>query len=292
VRGEAAVPKGVPANPDTLRWLLDRYRESSAWASLAPSTRRARDNIFHGLVAKSGDLPYSMLTREVVAAGRESRQATPAMANSFLKAMRGLCRWAAEAQFLAENVAANVRPIAIKSDGHHTWTDDEVSAFEARWPVGTRERLALDLLLYTGLRRGDAVRLGCQHVKAGVFRIKTDKNGVEIAAPILPALARSIAGAATGDLCFISGEHGGRLTKESFGNYFREACIAAGVPGRAHGLRKAGASRAAENGATNEQLKAIFGWTDDKMPSLYTRQASRAKMAGAAMGMLSRDDKS
>jgi len=229
------------------------------------------------------------VTRQTVVKGREARKSTPAMANSFLKAMRGLFKWAVDAEHVMENPTANVASLTLKSDGFHVWTDEEVSKFEARWPVGTRERLAFDLLLYTGLRRGDAVILGRQHVKNGVFKIKAEKNGVEIIAPILPPLARSIAAAPTGGLSFIAGERRRPMTKESFGNWFRDACNAAGVPGAAHGLRKAGATRAAENGATNEQLKAIFGWTDDKMPTLYTRTASRARMAAKAMSTLEKE---
>jgi integrase len=43
-----------------------------------------------------------------------------------------------------------------------------VTAYEKRWPIGTRQRVWLDVLLYTGLRRGDAVRLGRQHIREGV----------------------------------------------------------------------------------------------------------------------------
>ena len=106
--------------------------------------------------------------------------------------------------------------LSVKSDGFHVWTDDEVARFEARWPIGTRERLAFDLLLYTGLRRGDAVRLGRQHVKAGWFRIAAEKNGVIVEAPILPPLQRSIEASPTGDLAFIAGERGNPMAKESF----------------------------------------------------------------------------
>src|SRR3546814_6251923 len=67
------------------------------------------------------------------------------------------------------------------------------------------------------------------------------------------------------DLTFIVGANGRPLTKESFGNEFKSACKAAGVPGSAHGVRKIAATRAADNGATEAQLMAIFGWTDPKM---------------------------
>ena len=65
-----------------------------------------------------------------------------------------------------------------------------------------------------------------------------------------------------------------------------EACKAAGVPGTAHGLRKAGATRAAENGATEAELEAIFGWEGGRMASLYTRQANRERLSKQAAGKL------
>ncbi|MCE3248703.1 MAG: integrase family protein, partial [Geminicoccaceae bacterium] len=54
----------------------------------------------------------------------------------------------------------------------------------------------------------------------------------------------------------------------------------------AHGLRKAGATIAAENGATEHQLMAIFGWDSPKQAALYTRAANRRKLAGGAMHLL------
>jgi integrase len=76
------------------------------------------------------------------------------------------------------------------------------------------------------------------------------------------------------------------MTKESFGNAFSDACRKAGVNKSAHGLRKIGATRAANNGATVAQLNAIFGWTGSKMASLYTENADRRRLAQQAIGKL------
>ena len=67
---------------------------------------------------------------------------------------------------------------------------------------------------------------------------------------------------------------------------FRDACRAAGVSKSAHGVRKIGATRAAENGATIAELEAIFGWSGGGMASLYTRAADRARLAKGAMSKL------
>jgi integrase len=160
--------------------------------------------------------------------------------------------------------------------------------FEARWPVGTRERLAYAILLYTGLRRGDAARLGRQHVRGESLEIRTEKTGTIVIIPVLPELAEAISKTKTGDLAFIGKSDGAPMSKESFGNWFRTACEAAGVPGSAHGLRKSGATRAANNGATVAQLEAIFGWSGGKMASLYTRTADRKRLAREGMDKLSR----
>ena len=54
----------------------------------------------------------------------------------------------------------------------------------------------------------------------------------------------------------------------------------------AHGLRKAGATIAAENGATEQQLMAIYGWTTGKEAARYTRQANKKRLAGDAMCLI------
>jgi integrase len=92
------------------------------------------------------------------------------------------------------------------------------------------------------------------------------------------------------DLAFICGANGKPFRKASFGNAFREACNRAGVMGKsAHGLRKVGATRAANNGATVAELEAIFGWQGGRMAALYTEAADRARLAKTAMGKLKND---
>jgi integrase len=104
--------------------------------------------------------------------------------------------------------------------------------------------------------------------------------------PILPVLATTLAAGPCGDLAFIANVNGQPFTKESFGNAFADACRQAGVTKSAHGIRKLAATRAANAGATEPQLKAIFGWTNSRMPSLYTQAADRRRLAKEAMHKL------
>jgi integrase len=69
----------------------------------------------------------------------------------------------------------DVKAIRIKSGGHHSWTDLEISQFERCHAIGSRARLALALLLYTGQRRGDVIRMEAQRVRGGILYVKQEK---------------------------------------------------------------------------------------------------------------------
>jgi integrase len=278
--------KGEPA-AGTLEWLIARYRETNAWQSLSLATRRQRENIFKQVLATAGDQPIARITTATIAAGRDRRAKTPFQARHFLDTMRGLFRWAAKAKMVKSDPTVGVEdPSMPKTQGFPVWTEDHVAAYEKRWPIGTRQRVWLDVLLYTGLRRGDAVRFGRQHIRNGIGTIKTEKTGTEVTLPILPVLAETLAAGPCGDLAFIATKTGQPFTKVSFGNAFKDGWRAAGVPGSAHGLRKIAATRAANAGATEEQLKAIFGWSSGRMASLYTRAADRRRLAIEGMHKL------
>jgi integrase len=273
----------------TLQWLWDRYRETTAWTALSLATRRQRENIMRGVLEQSGHEPVAAIKRQHVVAGRDRRAGTPAQARNFLDAVRGLFRWALDAGHVRSDPTSEVKnPARPKTAGFPVWTEDDVERYEQRWLIGTKERVWLAVLLYTGLRRGDAVHLGRQHIRDGVATIRTEKTGVTVTIPILSALDEVLQAGPCADLAFICGENGGALTKESFGNLFREACNAAGVSKSAHGVRKIGATRAANNGATVAELEAIFGWQGGGMASLYTRAADRARLAKGAMMKLDR----
>lgn len=206
-----------------------------------------------------------------------------------MDAMRGLFRWAEENNHIKTDPTAGVKnPARRQGGGFPAWTEDDVTKYEKRWPVGTKERVWLDVLLYTGLRRGDAVLLGSQHVTNGVAVLNTEKSREEVTVtiPILPVLQATLDAGPCGEGAFICGGNGKPLTKETFGNFFRVACRAAKVSKSAHGVRKIGATRAAENGATVAELEALFGWRGGGMASLYTRAADRARLARGAIGKL------
>lgn len=277
----------------TLGWLFDLYRQTSAWNDLATSTRYKREKIMMRVLATAGNEPVSAITEAAIIAGRERRATTPASAQAFIDTLHGLFKWAVSVKLAATDPTMNVK-VNTKSKrrgGYPPWTDDDMAKFEARWPRGTRERVMFDILTYTGLRIGDVATLGRQHVRDGVIRIDSEKTGMRVEIPMLAPLKATIESGPTGDLAFIVTRRGTPFNKGALGTAFVEAARAARVQGKsAHGLRKAAATLAAENGATERELEAIFGWSGGRMATLYTKSANRSRLAAGAIGKLDRGE--
>jgi integrase len=296
------ITKSGAAKSGSLRWLWGRYRESAAWDKLKPATRRQRENIMVAVLAKGGDEPFKAYQKKNIEESVDARRKTPCQARNFLDCMKGMFRWALKNEHVRIDPTAGVEnPQRAKSKGFPAWTEEDVEAFYKKFPLGTPERVWIDLLLYTGPRRGDVFRLGKQHRRTHVdprtgqetrlIVFHTEKGGelIEVAVPILPILQTTLDAGPCGDLTFIVGTRGKPFTtKESFGNAFSAAARKAGVQKSAHGVRKIAATTCADNGATVHQLMAIFGWKTTQMAEFYTREANRRRLAREAAHTLSR----
>lgn len=281
-------PRSRQAAEGSLQWLWDAYRKTGAWSSLSPATRRQRENIMRHVLKLAGHEPAAAIRDKHITAGLDKRADTPSAARNFLDTMKGLFKWAKARGHVRTDPTVGVEPPKRrKSSGFVPWTRADVIAYRARWPLGTRQRVWLDILLYTGLRRGDAARVGNQHVsEEGIISIETEKTGTPVTIPMLTVLQRSLLAGPRGVAAWAVGANGKPFVKEAFGNAFSEAARAAGVDKSAHGVRKIAATIAAENGATEAELNAIFGWTGNRQSSHYTRSAERARLAAQAMEKL------
>lgn len=307
---QAALRGKQPSGPakgarGTLGWLFQLYRQTTAWTDLAQSTRYKREKIMMRVLATAEHQLVSAINKAAVIAGRERRASTPASAQAFIDTLHGLFKWAVSMKLAASDPTRNVK-VKTKSKrkgGYPPWTDEDMARFEAHWPRGTRERVIFDILAYTGLRIGDVATLGRQHLKQRtiiidgqpvrrtVISIDSEKTGMRVELPLLPQLAATLEAGPTGDLAFIVTRRGTPWTKGALGTEFVAAARAAGVVGKsAHGMRKAAATRAAENGATERELEAIFGWSGGRMATLYTKSANRGRLAAGAIGKLDRGE--
>lgn len=294
IKSKRRNPKG------SLGAICTLYFASEEFKRLNTKTQAVRRGILDSCVAEPwegdtdwlyGDCPIVELRPRDIKNIRDRKTGLPEAANGRVKALRALFEWAVGEEHVERNVAKDVALISTATDGHHTWSVEEVHQYERTHPVGTMARLALALLLYTGQRRSDVVLLGRQHLSGGWLSFTQQKNKanapVKVDIPVLPQLAEVIAATPSKGLAFLETVFGQPFTGNGFGNRMRKWCDDAGLAHcTAHGLRKAGATIAAENGATEAQLMAIFGWSTLKEASRYTRAARRKRLAGDAMHLL------
>lgn len=314
-------PARPRADKDSLRWLVERYYdESDDFSQLDDRTKHVRRLVLDRLCSLPtnsddatpiGSMTYADMPPLAVRRIRDRDKDAPETGNSRLKALRQVFKFGISAQYCQHNPARDVAYIKTGSQGFHTWDMSEVQQFETAHPVGTKPRLALAILLYLGGRRSDAVNFGKQHVRSAdhmseELREMHDgrwlqytqhknrkKKPVTLTLPILPELEEVLAASPLGDLTWLVTVFGKGFTPAGFGNWFRDQCNKAGLRHcTAHGLRKAGATRAADNGASAHQLMMIFGWSTLKQAELYTRQADQKRLAASGMRLITKGRKS
>ena len=175
----------------------------------------------------------------------------------------------------------------VRGGGFKTWEEADIEAYISCHPAGTREHSALMLLLYTGLRRSDVVRVGPQHISDGYLTIRQIKTDSIVSIPIHPRLEQALSNFPTDGLVYLTTAFGKPFTGNGFGNWFRECVVKAGLSGlTAHGRRKAIARRLAEAGATPHEIMSVTGHTTLKEVQRYAAAANRKSMALKAMNKL------
>jgi integrase len=275
----------------TIDAVIVNFYRSTDFVKLKASTKKVRRNMLEKFRLEHGKKRVSMLSAAHVKAIIGDMSDRPSAANNLLKALRVLLRHAVDMGLIADNPSRNVRKFASSTEGFHSWNEDDVAAFEARHEPGTRAHLALSLLLYTGQRRSDVVRMGWQHINGDLLSVVQDKTGVMLRVPIHPKLYAAIGNMPHKNLTFLLTEAGAPFTAAGFGNWFRDRCNEAGLRHcSAHGLRKACATRLANAECTTEQIKAITGHKTLSEVARYTKAADQERNAKQALANLLRSE--
>jgi integrase len=156
--------------------------------------------------------------------------------------------------------------------------------------------LAYALLLYTGQRGGDVVKMTRNDITNGHIRVSQDKvrkgTSNELLIPIHPALARALkAGPVIGMQYLITDARGRPLRRTS--DLIEQAAQRAGLPAhcKAHGFRKAALRRLAEAGGTTKEIAAVSGHRSLSEIENYTAAADQIRLARAAVAKLPDENK-
>ena len=289
------------ATHGTVGWLAAKYFASPEFAGFASQVFRRqiiesclREPLVPGGSRLIADCPLAKFGSGLVQMLRDRKAKTPGAANNRKKFLSAMFGWAIENKEigLQTNPCREVRKLKYESDGFKLWTEADLDRFEAFYPIGSKPRLALALLLFTGARRSDVVGLGHANVRDGWLRFvpqKTRRTRKEATPkPWLPEVARVVSATKLqGRETFLVTDYGKSFTAKGFGNWFGAKCRAAGLEDcSAHGLRKLGATRAAEGGATHFQLMALFDWSSPQQAQQYIQHAERRRATAATMALI------
>ena len=270
--------------PGSVNALCVSYYGSPNFRGLKASTAAVRRNIIESEIrSKHGDKPVARLERKHINDIIGAKNETPQAANNLLMVLKLLLNYAVEIGMIRSNPALGVKGYARRGEGFHAWGEADVAQFEAFYPVGTKERLALALLLYTGQRVSDVARMGQQHVKGEHIAIRQEKTDTPLMLKMHPKLVSILAAVPRNNLTFLVTEHGKPFTSASFGNWFRKRCNEAGLPQcSAHGLRKCAATRLADAGCSLHRIMAVTGHKSMSSVAPYTKRADQARLAREA----------
>jgi site-specific recombinase XerD len=304
--------------PGTLQALIAAYLDhspgsTSPFKALAPETKRTRRNILENPREMHGDKRIyrvdqygrrvPLLTRVHVQRIINQKSNTPFAQRNLLNTLRAMFKWAVAEDRVPDDPTLGVNRQKIESAGYTTWSEDHIEQYRRMHALGTMPRLAIELILATAARRGDAVKLGRQHVCDGIIAFEQSKvrgrGGTPLTIPLHPDFCAALEAMSPSNVVqlapattFLTTSFGQPFkTAASFGNWFRQCCDQAGLPKgiSAHGLRKATARRLAELGCTTHQIAAITGHATLSEVQRYTNAADRTRLAKEAMKKLTGD---
>jgi integrase len=290
--GGAPVPAPIGAKrtkPGSINDGIVRYYSSkghNGFSSMSKSVQQMRRAILERFRVDYGHMPLAMLPKHKIEAALN--KLPPHAAKNWLKALRHFMTFAISENLRTDDPTQGIKIKLPKSDGHHTWEEDQIAQYEATHPIGSKARLVLALALYTVQRRGDLILMGRQHMRDGVITIRQQKTKRLVKIPVHPKLTAMLDATPSEHLTFVVNRRNVPYAGNDLSEQFRKWCDEAGLPDECvlHGLRKGGCRRLAELGCSANEIASISGHLTLREVQRYTDAADQAKMASSAMAKM------
>lgn len=266
--------------------VITRYYADGAFLDLRPATQTVYRGVLERFRAAFGNDPIRQFDAERIARLMNAMRAKPHAAARLRKLLVQLFIIARRAKLVAPGFdpVKDTRPPKAVSEGYHRWTEDELAAFEARHPLGTKPRLAFALLLYGAQRSGDVRYMTPETIADGRIRLAQQKTSNAVDVPVMPPLLDALAAGPVGARTLLETKDGEPFTPKGFYGMMKRACHAAGISHCSpHGLRKSAARRCREAGCSDDEGMAITGHKTVKEYRRYAGDSGLADRADAAM---------
>jgi len=280
--GQKPLPVTVKAEGSFGR-LINEYYGSRNFLNLKQSSRQKYRSILEPLAKTHGDRGVDLTHKAAAKLISDIGIRRPSMANLTKSVLRTLMQFAVRQGYRDDNPITGIE--RFRGGSHHTWSEGELLQFEQRWPLGTRERLAYALLLYTAQRVGDVCKMTRADIANGELHVIQEKTGTELFLPVTPELELALKAFPARGLSLIGKANGKPINRAGLSKLIREAVEKAGLPAKCvpHGLRKAALRRLAESGATEKQIGAWSGHKSLREIQRYTEAANQRRLAKDAL---------
>ncbi len=281
-------PKVVPSSPQaptgSFGALCAEYIASAEFSNLAEATKSELRRVVERLAAKHREKPVVKLERQHILRWRDAMLDRPGAANTMIRTVGVLMAFAVDRSYRKDNPAQKIK--MLRKTPWRAWTDDELNLFEDRWPLGTMQRTAYAIALYTAQRRADITRMKWTDVRGQNINIRSTKTGNFKEVPMHPELQEALAAVKPRKPdAIVTGPAGTKLSPVYFGHQMAAAIEAAGLPSACvlHGLRKTTARTLIESGCTTRMGRAITLHATDSMFEEYSEAADQKILSAQAM---------
>lgn len=280
VAGEATSRPAITKDaPRSIGALITSYLSSDAFASLSDGSKNGYRSRLDQIRRDHGHRAVVGLTKDRIEEKiLKPLHSKPGAKIDTLKKLRILVRHARDLKWLAVDPSDGIK--RGKSKEIRAWTDAEMAAFEKRWPFGTKQRAAYELMLNVGTARVDTHLTTWMQADADDFEYTRRKTGVPVLVEKAESLLNALAALRRAHVCILTTEYGKPFTVDGFSGWMRAAIKAAGVADlscQPHGLRKTFGRLLADAGASAHDIMAAMGHLTLAEAERYTREADRRR---------------
>ena len=265
--------------------VIELYLGSSQHKTLSESSRRTYRIELDKIRERHGSKPLCDLKRSHVHRMMDKLADSPNQANKLLRFLGMICRFAITRDLIIIDPTAGLKRMKVSGSGFKDWPDSLIEKFEMHWPIGTKQRLAFDLALYTGQRRSDIAKMHRSHIDGETIQVRQKKTDAYLVIPLHPQLVSSLVATKRSGLFLLETRYAKPYSTKGLGGCFRKWTREAEIPKgySLHGLRKACCRRLAEAGCSANEIMSISGHVTLKEAERYTRAASQKVLAQSAI---------
>jgi integrase len=263
--------------PGTIGALITSFRQTGQFKALSETSKVGYTSRLETIRVEHGHRAVAGLTKDRINTFiLDPLSDRPGAALDTIKKLRILIKHAIDKGWLKHDPSTGIkRP---KGKEIKAWSDAWLTAYERRWPIGTKQRTAYALMLNMGTARVDTHLLTWHQVDTDATYTR-HKTGVPVVMEVAEELQRALEATPRKHVTVINTEYGKPYTVDGFSRFMRDAISAAGLPldCQPHGLRKTLGRLMADAECTAHEIMAALGHTTLAEAERYTREADRRR---------------